>query len=95
MIFLDWKAYQIPALQCFVDWHCFLHPSKSTDQNLLEWKDAQEGVPWGVLLLFGGGLSLAAAAQSTGLAAWIGNLMPLGLSMALDHHVYDFDYISY
>ena len=61
----------------------FLTPSKSTDQNLLEWKDAQEGVPWGVLLLFGGGLSLAAAAQSTGLAAWIGNMMPLGLSMAL------------
>ena len=61
----------------------FLTPSKSTDQNLLEWKDAQEGVPWGVLLLFGGGLSLAAAAQTTGLAAWIGNLMPLGLSMVL------------
>ena len=61
----------------------FLTPSKNTNQNLLEWKDAQEGVPWGVLLLFGGGLSLAAAAQSTGLAAWIGNLMPLGLSMAL------------
>ena len=61
----------------------FLTPSKSAEENLLEWKDAQEGVPWGVLLLFGGGLSLAAAAQSTGLAAWIGNLMPLGLSMAL------------
>ena len=61
----------------------FLTPSKSTDQNLLEWKDAQEGVPWGVLLLFGGGLSLAAAAQTTGLAAWIGNLMPLGLGMVL------------
>ena len=61
----------------------FLTPSKSTNQNLLEWKDAQEGVPWGVLLLFGGGLSLAAAAQSTGLSAWIGNMMPLGLSMAL------------
>jgi sodium-dependent dicarboxylate transporter 2/3/5 len=61
----------------------FLTPSKSTDENLLEWKDAQEGVPWGVLLLFGGGLSLAAAAQSTGLAEWIGSLMPLGLSMIL------------
>jgi len=61
----------------------FLMPSKSTNQNLLEWRDAQEGVPWGVLLLFGGGLSLAAAAQSTGLSLWIGNMMPLGLSMAL------------
>ena len=29
-------------------------------------------LPWGVLLLFGGGLSLAAAVDATGLAAWIG-----------------------
>ncbi|MEL6612786.1 MAG: SLC13 family permease, partial [Bacteroidota bacterium] len=29
-------------------------------------------LPWGVLLLFGGGLSLAAAIKNTGLAAWIG-----------------------
>jgi len=39
---------------------------------LLEWKDAEEGLPWGVLLLFGGGLSLAAAVSSTGLDAWFG-----------------------
>ena len=61
----------------------FLTPSGSTSENLLEWKDAERGVPWGVLLLFGGGLSLAAAAQSTGLAAWIGGLMPVGLSIVL------------
>jgi sodium-dependent dicarboxylate transporter 2/3/5 len=36
---------------------------------LLDWSWAQR-VPWGVLLLFGGGLSLAAAIQRTGLAAW-------------------------
>jgi len=60
----------------------FLTPSGgSQEHNLLEWKDAEKGVPWGILLLFGGGLSLAAAAQSTGLAAWIGNLMPVGLSI--------------
>ena len=61
----------------------FLTPSGSTSENLLEWKDAERGVPWGVVLLFGGGLSLAAAAQSTGLAAWIGGLMPVGLSIVL------------
>ena len=38
----------------------------------LQWKDAEEGLPWGVLLLFGGGLSLAAAVASTGLDAWFG-----------------------
>ncbi len=39
---------------------------------LLEWKYA-ENLPWGVLLLFGGGLSLAAAISQTGLSDWIGN----------------------
>ena len=38
------------------------------------WKAANE-LPWGTLLLFGGGLSLAAAMSRTGLAEWIGNSM--------------------
>jgi sodium-dependent dicarboxylate transporter 2/3/5 len=40
----------------------------------LEWKQAEK-MPWSVLVLFGGGLSLASAIQSTGLAASIGNAM--------------------
>lgn len=46
-----------------------VHPSRG--EYLLDWKTA-EGLPWGVLLLSGGGLSLAAAVASTGLAAWTG-----------------------
>ena len=63
----------------------FLLPSghKDTKEPLLEWKDAQENVPWGLLVLFGGGLSLANAVQSTGLAIWIGNLIPSGISIVL------------
>ena len=38
---------------------------------VLDWR-AVEDLPWGVLVLFGGGLSLAAAVQATGLADWIG-----------------------
>lgn len=38
----------------------------------LDWKSASK-LPWGVLLLFGGGLSLAAAMNDTGLASWIGD----------------------
>ena len=30
-----------------------------------------ERAPWGILILFGGGLSLAAAFQATGLATWL------------------------
>ncbi len=37
----------------------------------LDWKSAR-GIPWDVLVLFGGGLSLARAMETSGLAAWIG-----------------------
>lgn len=39
--------------------------------NVIGWEEAKR-VPWDVLILFGGGLSLAAAISSTGLAEWIG-----------------------
>ena len=63
----------------------FLLPSGNKEKKgaLLEWKDAQENVPWGLLVLFGGGLSLANAVQTTGLAVWIGNLIPQGISLVL------------
>ncbi len=37
----------------------------------LTWDDAQ-GINWGVLMLFGGGLSLGSLAEATGLAKWAG-----------------------
>ena len=37
----------------------------------LDWRTARQ-IPWGVLVLFGGGLSLARAMDQSGLAAWIG-----------------------
>jgi len=63
----------------------FLLPSGNKEKKgaLLEWKDAQENVPWGLLVLFGGGLSLANAVQATGLAVWMGNLIPQGISIVL------------
>ncbi|MGY6560358.1 MAG: SLC13 family permease [Nitritalea sp.] len=39
--------------------------------QLLDWKTA-ENIPWGILLLFGGGLALADGFQATGLAEAIG-----------------------
>jgi sodium-dependent dicarboxylate transporter 2/3/5 len=41
---------------------------------LLTWDDART-LPWDVVLLFGGGLSLAAGVQASGLAAWLGALL--------------------
>ena len=43
-----------------------------TGTFVLDWTTAEEEVPWGVLILFGGGLSLAQAIEATGLATWIG-----------------------
>lgn len=39
--------------------------------KVISWKDTKK-LPWGVLLLFGGGLTLASQIQKTGLATWIG-----------------------
>lgn len=51
----------------------FAWPVKQGDSRfILEWKDTRD-LPWGVLLLFGGGLALASAFGQTGLALWIGN----------------------
>ncbi|SFO10118.1 solute carrier family 13 (sodium-dependent dicarboxylate transporter), member 2/3/5 [Pseudonocardia ammonioxydans] len=44
-----------------------------TYRMLLVWDDAQKGLPWGVLLLFGGGLSLAGAVADSGLDEFIGS----------------------
>ncbi len=50
----------------------FLLPaSRVPYQPALDWQTAVK-IPWGVLLLFGGGLALAGAFESTGLARWIG-----------------------
>nr|MCH9638563.1 anion permease [Betaproteobacteria bacterium] len=52
----------------------FMIPSGHTHEKgtaLLDWESASK-IPWGVLILFGGGLSLAAAIKDSGLATWIG-----------------------
>ncbi|MDJ0643964.1 MAG: DASS family sodium-coupled anion symporter [Erythrobacter sp.] len=54
----------------------FLLPD-GTGRPLLIWKEADRA-PWGVIMMFGGGLALAAGMQESGLAAWLGNaLLPL------------------
>ena len=55
----------------------FLLPGeKGSGTALLEWKDSQN-VPWGVLLLFGGGLSMADQIQKTGVAELLAQQLQL------------------
>lgn len=50
----------------------FLLPSGAEGGGrLLEWTDTRE-LPWGILLLFGGGLALASQITSAGLSVWLG-----------------------
>ncbi|WP_148863706.1 SLC13 family permease [Marinobacter fonticola] len=67
----------------------FLIPVElKTRTFLMNWETAQD-IPWGVLLLFGGGLALASVISSSGLAKWIAEslsvigVLPAILTIAL------------
>ena len=54
----------------------FLIPD-GTGRPMLKWEEADRA-PWGVIMMFGGGLALAAGMSASGLADWLGNaLLPL------------------
>jgi sodium-dependent dicarboxylate transporter 2/3/5 len=57
----------------------FMLPSRDRPhERLLEWYHTRE-VPWGILLLFGGGFALATGFESSGLSGWAAGLF-LGLA---------------
>ncbi|MEM8936591.1 MAG: DASS family sodium-coupled anion symporter [Pseudomonadota bacterium] len=57
----------------------FLIPSGKKRESLVTWEDTKR-LPWGVLILFGGGLALAGGLTSSGLTLWLGQqLAPIGL----------------
>ncbi len=50
----------------------FLLPTSKKGERIIDWEDAVK-LPWGIVLLFGGGMALALGFESSGLALWIGN----------------------
>ncbi len=62
----------------------FILPGGKQGERLIKWKEAVK-MPWGIILLFGGGMALAAGFEESGLANWIGAQMTLlqGLSIIL------------
>ena len=51
----------------------FMLPTRQPGESrILRWEDSKK-IPWGILLLFGGGLAIAAGFVETGLSSWIGD----------------------
>lgn len=64
------------TIAVFVGVLLFVVPD-GTGRPLLTWPEADRA-PWGVIMMFGGGLALAAGMTASGLAAWLGeSLLPL------------------
>jgi len=49
-------------------------------QFLMDWESIEAKTPWGILLLFGGGFAIAGACSSTGLSAWLGDVLASQMS---------------
>ena len=70
---LNLPEFKDAAVAIFAALLLFIVPSKNTkNSSILEWADTKK-VPWGILLLFGGGLALAGGFQLSGLSNLVGN----------------------
>lgn len=65
-----WPAISEAGISVMCALALLIIPLDGKGTRAITWDEA-ERIPWGVLILFGGGLSLAAAIQQGGLAAWI------------------------
>ncbi|MBK8555440.1 MAG: DASS family sodium-coupled anion symporter [Lewinellaceae bacterium] len=59
-----------------------LPASKGSNRAIVTWDEAVQ-LPWGILLLFGGGLAIAQGFKTTGLAEWLGGQLVLLNSVPL------------
>ena len=74
--FLPVGAREDGIIAVFVGLLLFVLPD-GTGRPLLTWPEADRA-PWGVIMMFGGGLALAAGMGASGLAGWLGqSLLPL------------------
>ncbi|MEL6592188.1 MAG: DASS family sodium-coupled anion symporter, partial [Bacteroidota bacterium] len=54
----------------------FVLPAQKAGKRILSWEEAVK-MPWGIMILFGGGMALAAGFDESGLADWIGTQFSL------------------
>ncbi len=66
----------------FISLALFIIPARSQkNEKLMDWKTAK-GIPWNIVLLFGGGFALASGFKESGLSVWFGEQ----LSFAGSYH---------
>ncbi|MEM1194471.1 MAG: SLC13 family permease [Pseudomonadota bacterium] len=74
--YLPEKSWTDGTIAILASLALFLVPD-GTGRPLLKWEEANRA-PWGIILMFGGGLALAAGMDASGLARWLGEaLLPL------------------
>jgi len=82
---LPLKGLTDPGIAMLAALVLFITPTNvQRGEFTMDWRTAVK-LPWGILILFGGGLSLAAAVQANGVAEFIGSqtLLARGLSVVL------------
>jgi sodium-dependent dicarboxylate transporter 2/3/5 len=74
--YLPERSWTDGTIAIIASFALFLTPDGS-GRPLLNWEEANRA-PWGIIMMFGGGLALAAGMQTSGLAGWLGEaLLPL------------------
>ncbi|WP_018023878.1 SLC13 family permease [Corynebacterium ulceribovis] len=73
-VFFKGSMFSDAVIAMLVGTALFIIPGAPNGVPLLRWADALE-LPWGVLLLFGGGLALSSQFGKSGLSDWIGEQM--------------------
>jgi sodium-dependent dicarboxylate transporter 2/3/5 len=58
----------------------FILPSVESEGHLLQWEDTKN-LPWGILLLFGGGMALAHGFEVSGLSRTVGDTLAGGVGI--------------
>nr|XP_040046225.1 solute carrier family 13 member 5 isoform X1 [Gasterosteus aculeatus aculeatus] len=64
--FCSWRTHSFDTVP---------HQTVGPTPPLLTWKVAQKKLPWGIVLLLGGGFALAKGSEESGLSKWIGDQM--------------------
>ncbi|XP_061734114.1 Na(+)/citrate cotransporter [Nerophis ophidion] len=64
--FCSWRTQRFDTVSC---------PTSNSIPRLLTWKVAQKKLPWGIVLLLGGGFALAKGSEVSGLSKWMGAQM--------------------